>query len=143
MTGPLEVNDRVSIPSTELVFRATRSGGPGGQHVNTSSTRVELLWNVRSTRALGEEDRERVEARLASRMDADGFVRIVSSESRSQLRNRESAEARLADLVRRALVVPRKRVPTKPSRGAKEARLAEKRKRGEKKRLRGGEKDYE
>ncbi|HEY9517402.1 MAG TPA: peptide chain release factor-like protein, partial [Gemmatimonadaceae bacterium] len=82
MTGPLEVNDRVSIPSTELVFRATRSGGPGGQHVNTSSTRVELLWNVRSTRALGEEDRERVEARLASRMDADGFVRIVSSESR-------------------------------------------------------------
>lgn len=137
MKAGLRVDDHLVIPSSELEYRATRSGGPGGQHVNTSSTRIELLWNVRSTCALNENERERVERRLASRTDADGFVRVVSSESRSQLRNRESAESRLAELVRRALVVPRKRIPTRPSRAAREARLVDKKKRGEKKRLRG------
>jgi ribosome-associated protein len=132
----LRVNARVAIPRSELVVRATRSGGPGGQHVNTSSTRVELLWNVRHTRALDDAERERVAAKLASRMDAEGFVRVVASESRSQLRNREAAEERLADLVRRALAVPRPRIATKPSRAAREARLSDKRRRSERKRMR-------
>lgn len=139
MTDALRVNDRVSIPRSELDYRATRAGGPGGQHVNTSSTRIELLWNVRTTRALSEEERERAQQRLASRTDAEGIVRVVSSESRSQLRNRESAEARLAELLRRALIAPRKRIPTRPSRASREARLQEKRKRSEKKRMRRGE----
>ena len=139
MTDPLRVNDQISIPRAELEFRATRAGGPGGQHVNTSSTRIELLWNVRSTRALADEDRERVQQRLASRTDADGFIRVVSSESRSQLRNRESAEIRLAEMLRRALRTPRKRIPTRPSRASREARLQDKRKRSEKKRMRRGE----
>ena len=139
MTDALRVNDRVSIPRSELDYRATRAGGPGGQHVNTSSTRIELLWNVRTTRALSEEERERAQQRLASRTDAEGIVRVVSSESRSQLRNRESAEARLAELLRRALIAPRKRIPTRPSRASREARLQEKRKRSEKKRMRKGE----
>lgn len=132
----LRVSDRVSIPRAELVARATRSGGPGGQHVNTSSTRVELLWNVRDTTALGPDLRARVLAKLASRIDGDGWLRVVASESRSQLRNREAAEERLATLVRGALVVPRKRVPTKPTRAAKERRLTEKKRRGDAKRRR-------
>jgi ribosome-associated protein len=139
VTDALRVNDQVAIPRSELEFRATRAGGPGGQHVNTSSTRIELLWNVRTTRALSDEERERVQQRLASRTDADGNVRVVSSESRSQLRNRESAEERLAEMLRRALLPPRKRIPTRPSRRAREARLQDKRRRSEKKRMRRGE----
>ncbi|HEY0970220.1 MAG TPA: alternative ribosome rescue aminoacyl-tRNA hydrolase ArfB [Gemmatimonadales bacterium] len=129
----LAVNATVSIPRTELEVRATRSGGPGGQHVNTSSTRIEIRWNVLRSSALDEEQRARVVARLAARVDGEGWLRVVSSESRSQRQNREAAEARLAEMVRRALVIPRTRKPTKPSRAAKRARLEDKRKQGEKK----------
>ena len=142
MSDSLRINDELSIPRSELEFRATRSGGPGGQHVNTSSTRIELLWNVLTTRALSDEQRERVRQRLASRTDTDGFIRVVSSETRSQTRNREAAESRLAEILRRALLKPRKRVPTRPSRSSREARLKDKRMRSEKKRMRreeGGE----
>jgi ribosome-associated protein len=142
VSDALRVNDRVEIPKSELVLRATRSGGPGGQHVNTSSTRIELLWNVRDTQALSDQLRARVQERLASRIDAEGFVRVVASDSRSQRQNRAAAEERLAELVRRALLVPRKRIATKPPRAGKEARLAEKRRRGEKKRFR-RERDFE
>ncbi len=139
MSDVLEVSDELSLPRSELEFRATRSGGPGGQHVNTSSTRIELLWNLGDSRALSDEQRDRLRQRLASRTDAAGYVRVVSSEYRSQLRNREAAEARLVELLRRALAVPRKRVATRPSRAAKEARLRDKRRQSEKKRLRRGE----
>ena len=127
--GPLEVTSAVAIPRTELEFRASRAGGAGGQHVNTSSTRIELLWNVRTSLALDEAARERVLAKLSSRIDGEGFIRVVSSARRSQLQNREAAEERLAELVRAAMVVQKRRRATKPSRGAKEARLAEKKKR--------------
>ncbi|MFL5577287.1 MAG: alternative ribosome rescue aminoacyl-tRNA hydrolase ArfB [Gemmatimonadaceae bacterium] len=137
----LTVNDRVRIPRAELDFRATRSGGPGGQHVNTSSTRIELLWNPARSAALDEAQRALVAERLSGRADAEGNVRIVASDSRSQRQNRERAEERLASLVRDALVVRKKRRPTKPSRAAKEARLAEKKRRGERKRDRRGEFD--
>lgn len=130
----LRVNNTIVIPRAELVVRATRSGGPGGQHVNTSSTRIELLWNPTTSGALTDAQRARLTAKLAARLDAEGFVRVVSSESRSQRQNREAAETRLAELVRKALVAPKKRIPTKPSRAAKERRLEAKRKRGEKKR---------
>jgi ribosome-associated protein len=134
--GAVEVSPSLAIPRAELEYRATRAGGAGGQHVNTSSTRIELLWNVRSTSVLDEAARERVATRLASRIDSEGWIRVVSSARRSQQQNREAAEARLAELVRGALVVQKRRRPTKPSRGAKEARLAEKKKRGETKRQR-------
>jgi ribosome-associated protein len=134
--GVLEVSEAVAIPRTELEYRASRAGGAGGQHVNTSSTRIELLWNVRTTSALDEAARHRVTTKLASRLDGDGWIRVVSSARRSQGQNREAAEARLAELVRAALVVPKRRKPTKPSRGAKEARLSEKKKRGDTKRQR-------
>ena len=134
--GALAVTGTVSIPRAELQYRATRAGGAGGQHVNTSSTRIELLWNVATSQALDEEARARVSTKLASRLDAEGNVRVVSSARRSQAQNREAAEARLAELVRGALVVPRRRKPTRPTRAAKEARLGEKRKRSETKRQR-------
>ena len=135
----LPVNERVRIPRAELEFRASRAGGPGGQHVNTSSTRVELRWNPARSAALDEAQRARVAEKLAGRADAEGNVRVVASDSRSQRQNRERAEERLAALVRDALVVRKKRRPTKPSRAAKEARLTEKKRRGERKRERRGD----
>jgi ribosome-associated protein len=134
--GVLQVTPALAIARTELVYRASRAGGAGGQHVNTSSTRIELLWNVRTTQALDDAQRARVAAKLASRLDGEGWLRVVSSARRSQGQNREAAEERLSALVRAALVVPKRRKPTKPSRGAKEARLAEKKKRGDTKRQR-------
>jgi ribosome-associated protein len=134
--GVLELSDRVAIPRAELVYRASRAGGAGGQHVNTSSTRIELLWNVRNTQALDEAERGRVASKLASRLDGEGWLRVVASARRSQGQNREAAEERLVELIRRALVVPKRRKPTKPSRGAKEARLDEKKRRGDTKRQR-------
>lgn len=133
MTDGLRITPTVVIPRGELTVRATRAGGPGGQHVNTSSTRVELVWNARTTAAVDEEMRARLLARLAHRVDAEGAVRVVASATRSQRRNREEAEARLVELVKRALATPRKRIPTRPSRAAKEARLTAKRRRSEKK----------
>ena len=135
-TDGIRVNESVVIPRDELVARATRAGGAGGQHVNTSSTRIELVWNVSMTRALTDEQRERVRQKLVSRLDADGNVRVVASDRRSQRQNRESAEARLAELVRAALIVRKKRRPTKPSRAAKQARLDAKKRVSQKKRER-------
>jgi ribosome-associated protein len=132
----LIVDQSVSIPRFELTFRATRSGGPGGQHVNTSSTRVELLWNVERTRALSDQQRSRVREKLASRLDGDGNLRVVASAYRSQARNREDAEERLAALVRRALAVPKARKKTRPSRAAVQSRLDSKRLKSNKKRER-------
>jgi len=132
----LVVTPDVAIPRAELDAKATRAGGPGGQHVNTSSTRIELRWNVRTTRALDDARRDHVLSRLAARLDADGNVRVVASEFRSQRQNREAAEERLAALVRQALHVPKKRKATKPSRAAKAKRLDEKRKHSDKKRQR-------
>lgn len=135
-TGPLVVDHGVVIPRAELTVRATRAGGPGGQHVNTSSTRIELLWNVRTSRALTDEQRGRVIGKLATRLDADGNVRVVASAYRSQARNREDAEERLVALVRRALVIPKQRRKTRPKKSAVEARLRSKKKLSEKKRQR-------
>jgi ribosome-associated protein len=139
VSDALEVTDEVSIPRDELSIRASRSGGAGGQHVNTSSTRIELLWNIAGTRALPEGVRDGVLNRLKKRTNADGFVRIVSSEHRSQLRNREAAEERLAKMVRAALTVPRARRKTAPTRASKEKRLESKKRRAEIKKRRAGD----
>lgn len=131
---PLVVNNAVAIPRTELTVRATRAGGPGGQHVNTSSTRVELTWNVARSSVLDDAQKARVRSVLASRLDTDGTLRIAASDTRSQRQNRELAEQRLAALVRRALIVPRTRRKTKPTRAAVERRLTDKKLAGAKKR---------
>lgn len=131
--GALVVDARHAIPRAELTARASRAGGAGGQHVNTSSTRVEVLWNPATSRALGDDERARVLEKLAARLDADGRVRVVASDTRSQAQNRELAEQRLAELVRRALVVPRPRKKTRPTRASTERRLDEKRRDSQKK----------
>ena len=127
----LVVNERLSIPRHELAARASRAGGAGGQHVNTSSTRIEVLWNVRTSTALDDEMRARLVEKLATRIDGEGVIRVVASDRRSQRQNRESAEERLVELVRKALLIPKKRRATKPSRASKERRISEKKKRGE------------
>ena len=133
---PLMVDGSRAIPRDELTVKATRSGGAGGQHVNTSSTRIELSWRPGTSRILTDEDRARVVHRLASRLDGEGVIRIVASDTRSQTQNRALAEQRLAELVRKALIVPRKRKATKPSRAAKKRRLDDKKKHSTKKRER-------
>ena len=132
----LNVTPRLAIPRAELSYRASRAGGPGGQHVNTSSTRIELLWDLNGSTVIDDAQRERLRIKLRPRLDSEGNVRVVASDRRSQKQNRLAAEERLAALVRHALVVPKKRRPTKPTRAAKERRLAEKKRRSEKKRER-------
>jgi ribosome-associated protein len=130
----LAVNESLSIPRSELDVRVSRSSGAGGQHVNKTSSRVEIFWNVSGSRALTDEQRSRLLEKLASRLTTEGSIRVVASDLRSQSRNRELAEERLADLVRRALIVPRRRRATKPTRASKEARLDSKKRHSTKKR---------
>jgi len=140
MTAPsqedVDVVTGVRIPATELEITAISGSGPGGQHVNRSATRIALQWNVRHTRALRDEQRTLVMARLASRLDGDGALRIVAGEYRSQQQNRRAAIERLVQLVARALVVQKPRKATRPTRGSVERRLTEKRQRSETKRRR-------
>jgi ribosome-associated protein len=130
----LPVNDSLSIPRGELDVRVSRASGAGGQHVNKTSSRVEIFWNIPASRALNEEQRTRLLDKLSARLTTDGSIRVVASDMRSQSRNRGLAEERLRELVRRALLVPRKRKPTKPTRAAKEARLETKKRHSNKKR---------
>lgn len=130
----LPVNESVSIPRDELDVRVSRSSGAGGQHVNKTSSRVEIFWNVLSSRALNDEQRARLREKLATRLTSDGSIRVVASDMRSQSRNRELAEKRLAELIARSLVIPKKRKPTRPTKAAKEARLESKRRHSSKKR---------
>lgn len=123
----IRVTAGVRIPLAELSFRATRSGGPGGQHVNTSSTRIELWWDATASPSLTEVQRERVVASLGGRLTEDGKLRIVSAETRSQSRNREAAIARFRAVLAGALAVRKARRPTKPTRASRERRLKEKR----------------
>lgn len=128
--GRLKVSQRVAIPASELTIKATKSGGPGGQHVNTSSTRVEVTWDARGSSALTDEQRAMLELRLATKLDSRGVIRVTASETRSQAQNRELALERLARTVRDALVVPRARRATKPTRASQEKRIESKKRRG-------------
>ena len=132
----LAVNDSLSIPRSELDVRVSRASGAGGQHVNKTSSRVEIFWNISGSRALSDEQRTRLLEKLSSRLTTEGSIRVVASDMRSQSRNRDLAEERLVETVRRALIIPRKRRPTKPTRAAKEARLETKKRHSNKKRER-------
>ena len=125
----LDITPNLRLPLSELDYQASRSGGPGGQHVNTSSTRIEVWWDVARSPSLSEEQRAQLLERLRSRLDSSGRLRLVSSASRSQLRNREDVTERLRSVVASALAVRKKRKPTRPSRAAKAARLEAKRRR--------------
>ncbi len=131
----IRVTRSVSIPLAEIELRTSRSSGPGGQHAQTSETRVEALLDVEASQALSDAQKRRVLAK------AGPVVRAVAQDERSQARNRELALERLADRLREALRVERRRVATKPSRAAVERRLEAKKRRAATKRLRGREPD--
>ena len=137
MSPGLYINEDLTIRSGELVFRAARAGGPGGQHVNTSATRVELIWDVAASASLDEDQRGRLMARLRTRLDSRGVLRMVESRRRSQLRNREAVTERFAQLIASALKIPKRRKKTRPPRGATEQRIREKKHRSDVKRRRG------
>lgn len=130
----LKVGQSLTIPRNELEYRATPSGGPGGQHVNRSSTRIELLWDLKNSSSVSEETRTRLLEKLSHRLDKDQRIRVVSSERRSQLQNRLAAEAKLIDLVRRALHRPKPRRATRPTKTSIERRLDSKRHQSDRKR---------
>lgn len=130
MSG-IRINRNLEIPEHELEFRFTPSGGPGGQHANKASTRVEVVWNVASSTALGPRQRQRLIGALRNRIDGNGNLRLASARQRSQMQNRHEVVDRLQTLVRRSLVPPKKRVGTKPSRASKEKRLAQKKRRSD------------
>ncbi|MBB2915100.1 ribosome-associated protein [Streptosporangium becharense] len=137
MPGPLHISGSISIPETELGWRFSRSSGPGGQGVNTTDSRVELSFDLAASEALGPALKARALERLGPRL-VNGVITIAASEFRSQLRNREAAGMRLAQLLREAIAPPpKRRRPTKPGRGAVERRIAAKKHRSELKRLRG------
>ncbi|UCF68277.1 MAG: aminoacyl-tRNA hydrolase [Acidobacteriota bacterium] len=136
---PIRISDALVIPADEIEFRFSRSSGPGGQHVNRSATRVELLFDVARSRSLTEAQRERLLAKLRSHLDQDGVMHVVSQRTRSQWRNREDAILRFRSLVERALKRRRARRPTRPTKASVERRLEEKRRRSALKRQRGGD----
>jgi ribosome-associated protein len=132
MTGheSIRVTRSVALPRSEIELRTSRSSGPGGQHAQKSETRVEAVFDVEASGSLSETQKRRVIAR------AGPVLRAVAQDERSQLRNKELATERVVELLRAALRVERKRVPTKPTPAARERRLEEKRRRGQVKRLR-------
>lgn len=136
-----------SLRSSAFRGRNWSSGLPApggrGQHVNTSSTRIELHWNVVASRALSSAQLARLRDKLSTRLSAGGALRVVAASRRSQLQNREEALERLRELVARALVVPKRRVKTRPTRASREARLSGKKTRAGIKRLRGRIRDEE
>jgi ribosome-associated protein len=136
MEDALPIIDDITIPGNELWFTASRSGGPGGQHVNTTSSRVTLHWRVDSTAALTPTERARVMQRLAGRITDEGVLMVTVDSERSQRTNLRIARERLAVLVANALSKPKARIPTKIPRHVRERRLRDKARRNAVKQLR-------
>lgn len=135
-TDVVVINETLSVPESELQFRFSTGGGPGGQHVNKTATRVTLLFDVANTPSLDEETRVRLLDRLASRLDRRGLLHIDVQDSRSQWQNRMIAIARFQKVLADALMEQPERRPTRPTRQSREERLEEKRRRSEVKRNR-------
>ena len=133
---PLTIAAGVEIPDNELSLSFLRSSGPGGQNVNKVATAVQLRYDLEHSRALGEAAKLRLRSLSGRRLTADGAVLIVARNHRTQERNRREAEQRLAELIRRALTVPKVRKATRPTRAAHERRLEHKERQRRTKRLR-------
>lgn len=122
----LQITETVAIPPTELHFQFSRSSGPGGQHVNRTASQVELSFDVLGSPSLNEAQRTRVLSKLKSYIDTRGVLHLTSQTTRSQHRNRAEVVERFTLLLQRALHVPKRRIPTRPSAAAEARRLAEK-----------------
>jgi len=123
MNNNVSVKNSIVIPDHELEITTSRSGGPGGQHVNKTNSRITVRWSVKNTNILNEEQKERVLQKLHTRLTNEGDLIIHNSSSRSQLKNKELALAQLVQEIRKALHVPKKRTATRISKSIKEARL--------------------
>jgi ribosome-associated protein len=133
----IAINDQVRIPLSELDFRFSRSSGPGGQHVQKTSTRVELLFDVARSPSLDDKQRARILSRLANHVDSEGVLHLAAQSERSQWRNRQEAVVRFQDLLRRALARRRQRRATSPTAASREKRLEQKKRRSQVKKQRG------
>lgn len=136
MSGHIPVKNGVSIPESELEITTSRAGGPGGQHVNKTDSRITVRWNVKNSAALNDLQKERVLQNLQSRLTAEGDLIIHHSSSRSQVQNKKLALEQLAKEVRKGLHIPKKRIATKVTKSAKEKRLQNKTARSHLKKLR-------
>lgn len=136
MKDDLRIKNNIIIPGHELEITASRAGGPGGQHVNKTSTRISVRWNVRQTAALNDEQKARVLENLQTELTSEGDILVHSGASRSQQQNKKAALDRLADKVRNALYIPKKRMKLKLPKKAKEGRLQMKKQRGAIKKMR-------
>jgi ribosome-associated protein len=143
MSEPLPVSQSLIIPADELRWTSVRSSGPGGQNVNKVSSKVELRFDFERSRVLDLETKARLRSIARARLDAEGQILIVSQATRDRQRNLEDARAKLGELVLRALVRPKRRRPTRPSFGATQTRLREKRQHSDRKRDRGGKPDLD
>ena len=136
MKNDVHVKNGIVIPSNELDITASRAGGPGGQHVNKTDTRITIRWNVINTIALDESQKDHVLQNLQSRLTSDGDFIIHNSASRSQQQNKENALIQLAKEIRNALYVRKKRMATRISKSTKESRLRTKSHRSDIKKMR-------
>jgi ribosome-associated protein len=133
----LVINERLTIPARDLSWHASRSSGPGGQNVNKVATKVTLRFDLRGTQWLTRTQKTRLRKLAGKRIDAEGGIVLTAQAERSQRQNLEQARDRLRELIARALVQPKRRVATKPTRSSKRRRLEDKRRRGKQKRVRG------
>ncbi len=138
MSEPLAVGTRVVIPARDLSWTAARASGPGGQNVNKVSSKVALTFDLTGTAALDAATKARLAAAYPSYIDSRGTLTVTSQATRDQSRNLEDAREKLREMIARALVVPKRRKKTRPSRGAQARRLESKHKHSEKKRERRG-----
>lgn len=136
MKKDLDIKNGIIIPGHEIEITASRSGGPGGQHVNKSDTKITIRWNVKKTKALDEIKKNRVLKNLQSRLTTEGDLIIHSRSTRSQQQNKKNAIEKLVKILKKALLVPKKRMKTRTPKAIKEARLREKKQRSEIKKMR-------
>lgn len=145
MREPLPITENLTIPATDLVIEVSRSGGPGGQHVNKTETRVRLRFELDRCGVLAADVKQRLRSAHPSQVTGEGVLLVVSSSTRSQHRNIEAARERLAEMIRAALKRPKKRRPTRPTRASKERRLEGKKQRASikqgRKKVRSGDRD--